>query len=356
MPIHEAVPMNLFRVGERKVIEHIRRRFAQGGHHFTGMGDDTAILSFSTFGPGPQNLLLTTDVLVEGVDFDLRYCPFHQVGFKAMAANLSDIAAMGGVPRFHLVTLGLPGSVSLKQVDQLYEGMAELARDYKVRLIGGDISSTQGGLFVGIVVVGEVEKGQAVVRSGARVGDLIFVTGTLGDAAAGLELVRDSSLRSPKKTSLLQRPSMGPLVQRQFYPIPRITEGRLFSNKRMANAMIDLSDGLASDLRHICEESRVGAVVEAECLPLSDALLEYAREVRKDPLKYALTGGEDFELLFTVPEGKVSHLVRLSRQKRLRLTKIGKILPRSSGVKLKNARGKLAPFPARGYEHFKSDT
>ena len=154
----------------------------------------------------------------------------------------------------------------------------------------------------------------------------------------GLELVRDSSLRSPKKTSLLQRPSMGSLVQRQFYPIPRIAEGRLFSNKRMANAMIDLSDGLASDLRHICEESRVGAVVEEECLPLSDALVEYAREVRKDPLKYALTGGEDFELLFTVPEGKVSHLVRLSRQKRLKLTKIGKILSRSSGGKCDTSR------------------
>ncbi len=347
--------MNLFKVGEQKVIEYIRRRFARGGQHLTGIGDDTAILSSSAFAPGPKDLLLTTDVLVEDVDFDLRYCPLHQVGFKAMAANLSDIAAMGGMPRFYLVTLGLTGNRSLNEVDEVYEGMADLAYDYKVRLIGGDISATRGGLFVGIVILGEVEKGRAVIRSGARAGDLIFVSGTLGDAAAGLELAMDSSRGSSKKSSLLQRRSMRPLVQKQFYPVPQIEAGRLFSTQRIASAMIDLSDGLASDLRHVCEVSRVGAVVEAESLPLSDALLEYTREVRRDPLKYALTGGEDFELLFTVPEGKVSHLMSLVRRKRLNLTKIGRILPRASRIKLKNARGKLVPFPARGYEHFKTN-
>ncbi len=347
--------MKLSQVGERKVIEYIRRRFGQDSRYLTGIGDDTAILSSSTFAPGPKELLLTTDVLVEGVDFDLRYCPFHQVGFKAMAANLSDIAAMGGVPRFYLVTLGLTGNISLKQVDELYQGMADLACDYKVRLIGGDISSTREELFVGIMILGEVGKGRAVVRSGARAGDLIFVTGTLGDAAAGLELVRDSSRGSFKKWSNLQQRSMWPLVQKQFYPIPRIEEGRLFSTRRIASAMIDLSDGLASDLRHICEESRVGAVVEAVSLPLSDALVEYAGKVRIDPFVYALTGGEDFELLFTVPERNVPHLTKLVQRKRLHLTQIGKILPRASGIKLKNARGKQVRFPARGYEHFKTN-
>lgn len=339
--------MKLFQVGERKIIEHIRRRFAQEGQRlFTGIGDDTAVLKASTLGPaGTKDLLWTTDVLVEGVDFDLRYCSFHQVGFKAMAANLSDIAAMGGVPRFYLVTLGLSGDITLDQLDQLYEGMTDLARDYKVRLIGGDTSATRGGLFVGITVLGEVEKGRALVRSGARIGDHIFVTGTLGDAAAGLELA---------KTQALLAHTFLPLLQQQFYPIPRIEEGRLFSTHRTASAMIDLSDGLASDLRHICEESRVGAVVEAKAIPLSNALVEYAREVRKDPLRYALTGGEDFELLFTVPEERVSPLMRLGRQKRLRLSRIGKIMPRASGIKLKDDRGRLVPFPTRGYEHFKS--
>jgi thiamine-monophosphate kinase len=347
--------MKLSQAGERKVIEYIRRRFGQDGQYPIGIGDDTAILSSSAFAAGPKDLLLTTDVLVEGVDFDLRYCPFHQVGFKAMAANLSDIAAMGGLPRFYLVTLGLTGNISLKQVDELYQGMADLAWNYKVRLIGGDISSTRDGLFVGIMILGEVGKGRAIVRSGARAGDLIFVTGTLGDAAAGLELVRNSSRGSFKEWSHLQQRPMRFLLQKQFYPIPRIEEGRLFSTQRIASAMIDLSDGLASDLRHICEESRVGAVVEAGSLPLSNTLVEYSEKVQRDPFVYALTGGEDFELLFTVPQGNVPHLMKLAQRKRLHLTRIGKILPRASGMKLKNARGKRVPFPARGYEHFKSD-
>jgi thiamine-monophosphate kinase len=347
--------MKLSRVGEQKVIEYIRRHFAPGDRHLKGIGDDTAVLSSSVFAPNSKDLLLTTDVLVEGVDFDFHYCPFHQVGFKAMAANLSDIAAMGGTPRFYLVTLGLTGNISLKQVDELYEGMADSARDYRVRLIGGDISSTLDGMFLALVILGEVEKGRAVIRSGARAGDLIFVTGTVGDAAAGLELIRDSSTGHFKKLSWRHQLSMLPLVQKQFYPIPRIEEGRVFSTQKIASAMIDLSDGLASDLRHICEESRVGAVVEAESLPLSDALLEYARKARRDPLIYALTGGEDFELLFTVPEGKVPHLMRLAQRKQLRLTRIGRILPRASGLKLKNAWGRLVPFPLRGYEHFKKN-
>jgi len=348
--------MKLFQVGERKIIQHIRRRFAQEGQRlFTGIGDDTAILKASALGPaGTKDLLLTTDVLVEGVDFDFRYCSFHQVGFKAMAANLSDIAAMGGVPRFYLVTLGLSGDISLDQLDQLYEGMADLAHNYKVRLIGGDTSATRNGLFVGITILGEVEKGRALVRSGARVGDHIFVTGNLGDAAAGLELVKTRSQGLTARSSLLLRKSLLPLTQRQFYPVPRIEEGRLFLTNRIASAMIDLSDGLASDLRHICNESRVGAVVEAAALPLSDTLMKYARNIRKDPLMFALTGGEDFELLFTVPEGRISHLMRLTRHKRLRLSRIGKILPRAAGIKLKDDRGRVVPFPARGYEHFKN--
>jgi thiamine-monophosphate kinase len=337
----------LSQVGEREVIKHIRRRFAQEGQHLlTGIGDDTAVLKASALGQtGAKDLLLTTDVLVEGVDFDLRYSSFHQVGFKAMAANLSDIAAMGGMPRFYLVTLGLSGDITLDQLNQLYEGMADMANDYKVSLIGGDTSATQDGIFVGITVLGEVEEGRALVRSGARVGDHIFVTGTLGDAAAGLELA---------KTGALLAHAFLPLLQRQFYPTPRVEEGRLISTSGIASAMIDLSDGLASDLRHICEESKVGAVVEADTLPLSNALLEYARRARKDPLRYALTGGEDFELLFTVSEREKSYLLGLTRKKRLKLTKIGRILPKAFGIKLKDARGRVVSFPERGYEHFKS--
>lgn len=344
--------MKLSQVGELGFIKHIRRRFAQGDQSLLmGIGDDAAVLSSASCRLDSKDLLLTTDVLVEGVDFDFRNCTFHQVGFKALAANLSDIAAMGGAPRYFLVTLGFSGKLTVVQLDQLYEGMADLAHDYKLKLIGGDISAAPGGLFVCITVVGEIEKGRAVVRSGAKVGDFIFVTGTLGDSAAGLELAKiidrsDHLHRSLAITSLL------PLLQRHFYPIPRIHEGRQLSARRIASAMIDLSDGLASDLRHLCEESGVGAVVEAAALPLSPALVEYARQVRRDPLDYAFTGGEDFELLLTVPEGRVARLMQLVRQERIKVSQIGRVFPRASGIRLKGAGGRRLPFPRRGYEHF----
>jgi thiamine-monophosphate kinase len=226
-----------------------------------------------------------------------------------------------------------------------------LAHDYKLRLIGGDVSAAPGGLFVGITVVGEIEKGQAVVRSGAKGGDLIFVTGTLGDSAAGLALAKTLGRADQRDTSFVIS-TLLPLLQRQFYPMPRIHEGRLFSTRRIASAMIDLSDGLASDLRHVCEESGVGAVVDAAALPLSPALVEYARQVRRDPLGYALTGGEDFELLLTVPDRRVAHLMKLVRQKRIKVSQIGRVFPRASGIRLKGAGGKMLPFPRRGYEHF----
>lgn len=334
--------MKLSQAGELRLIRSIRKKFAGTRPPVCqGIGDDAAVVRSHT--PGGMDLLLTTDVQVEGVDFDLRYCPFHQIGFKALAANLSDIAAMGGIPRFSLVTLGLSRHLTTDLVDELFSGMADLADAYQVQLIGGDVSATPGAMFAGVTIIGAVPRGRAVLRSGARVGDQIFVTGTLGDAAAGLELARSGRFGS---TSQLQ------LIQRQFYPIPRVREGRLLAGKGMASAMIDLSDGLATDLRHLCDESRVGAEIEAEAVPLSGPLREHARKNKKNPLQYALTGGEDFELLFTVPKNRGTRLSRLAAREAVRITRIGRVLPRSQGIRLLDARNRIRPLPKRGYEHF----
>ena len=343
--------MRLSQAGEGRAIETIRKRF----YHpvpdlLRGIGEDTAVLRAASSRSGRRDLLLTTDVLVEGIDFDLRHGSFHQVGFKAVAANLSDIASMGGIPRFFLTTLGLPDTLELAQLEELYEGMDDLAREYRMRLIGGDLSSTRGPLFVSLTVLGEAEHGRAVFRSGAKVGDWVFVTGSLGDSSAGLEMaktLRRSSKRSGDLTGLL------PLLQRHFYPLPRIAEGRTFSAQDLASAMIDLSDGLASDLRHLCEESRVGAEVETTALPLSQSLLRYAKKVGRPPWDYALTGGEDFELLLTVSPSRLGGLEKVARQKKWGLTRIGRILPRSCGIRLRDGAGRLRPMTARGYEHFK---
>jgi thiamine-monophosphate kinase len=336
--------MKLSQWGELKLVDHIRRRFASAGPYLAaGIGDDAAVLKSAIHHKSGKDLLWTTDVLVEGVDFELAYCPLHQIGYKALAANLSDIAAMGGIPRFFLVALGLSRDLTVRQLDLLYEGMMDLAHEFEVKLSGGDISAVQGPIFIAMTVLGETERGRALMRSGAKPGDQIFVSGTLGDAAAGLEVAKLGLRMSTSRLLLLQR---------QFYPVPRVKEGRLLSMRHLVSAMIDLSDGLASDLRRVCEESNVGAVVEADAVPMSPLLIQYTRQKRGNPLDYALKGGEDFELLLTVPQAKINPLIRLMKEKRLRLTQIGQILPKTSGLRLKKTNGKTVAFPKRGYEHF----
>lgn len=347
--------MKLSQLGERRLIEAVRRRFLRDDPAvLIGIGDDAAVLRRSFARSARRDLLVATDALVEGVDFDLRYGSFHQVGFKALAANLSDIAAMGGAPRFFLVTLGLPGSLDLADLMDLYEGMTDLARVFGVRLIGGDLSAVRRrNLFISIAVLGEVGPGRAVPRSGARAGDWIFVTGTLGDSAAGLELAKALGRKTRRGGGLRDLDPWLSLFHRHFYPTPRLKEGRFFSERKIANSMIDLSDGLASDLRHLCEESGVGAELEAAALPLSPVLQAYARKAGGSPLRYALRGGEDFELLLTASPRQGGRLLKLVRKNKLRLSRIGRVLPRSRGIFMRDEAGRRRALPERGYEHFR---
>ncbi len=307
-----------------------------------GVGDDAAVLAAR---PGTE-LLVTTDVLVEGVDFNLSVWPFERLGEKALIVNLSDIAAMGGRPVAFFVALSLPERARVRDAEALYRGLGRASRRYGVVLAGGDVSAAPCW-SIAVTVIGEVDRGRALTRSGARPGDLLCVTGTLGDSVAGLSLLSRET-RSPRG---LARSHARWLIDRHQRPAPRLLIGERLAAQCLATAAIDLSDGLAADVRRLCEASKVGVEIDLGTLPLSNALRAYATALRRDPVMYALGGGEDFELLVTVP------LQRFRRAQRLAtgdvpLTVIGRVTPTRRGLAVIDAKGQRRPLPRLGYEHF----
>ncbi len=330
--------MKISDLGEFGLIDRIGKTVPRNAKRAPiGIGDDAAALLLS-----PSSLLLaTTDMLIEGVHFDLKTTDLYSLGWKAAAVNLSDIAAMGGVPRFCLTALGIPTSLTIEHVDEFYRGFVTCVRQYGTVLVGGDTCNSQKGLIVSVTVLGEVEKKHAITRSGARPGDLIYVTGTFGDSGAGLEMLRNGS--GDTKNAAIRK-----LIDRHLRPTPRVAEGVKLSTAGIASSMIDVSDGLSSDLGHICEQSRAGAEVFAERIPLSKDL-RTAKGLKKAPLKYALSGGEDYELLFTIPPGKVKKLKAM----RIAATEIG-IITRTRSMRLIDDRGHGRPLMPTGYDHFRS--
>jgi len=336
-----------------------------------GIGDDAAVIrqraGFDT--------VVTADLLVEGIDFDLEHFPAsaRDLGHKALAVSLSDVAAMGARPRFCLLAVGVPARRwRTNFLAQFYAGLGALAERHGVRLVGGDISRTPERVVVDSVVLGEVRHGRAVRRAGARPGDQIFVTGSLGGAAAGLQLIeahararRGDATKQPvevdeaPETARAKRQRMRAglrlssaqrrLVQRQTRPEPRVEWGLFAGGRRLATAMIDLSDGLSSDLAHLCRESGVGARVEAESLPL-DPDLEAAGLGGADLLSLALDGGEDFELLFTVRPRDASKLPR--EVGGVPVTRVGEITAGRGRLSLVR-QGRARPLRPGGFEHFR---
>lgn len=336
------------RLHEFRLIEQLRRSFGRTGSAvIRGIGDDAAVV----MPPKGRQLVLTTDLLVEGVHFDLGTASLKEVGYKAAVANLSDIAAMGARPEYALVSIAIPASWTAPRVLRLYQGMREAFRPYRVALIGGDTSSSPRGLFLSLTVTGSVPAGAALMRSGARAGDLLYVTGTLGDSLAGLVLLSHNRRRhaAPAMSSSDRRF----LIDRHRRPIALPRLGRALSAGRLASAAIDLSDGLSGDLHHLCEQSSVGAEVAAASLPLSPSLQAYARASKSDPVTLALRGGEDYELLFTVPPAKRRALQRMARRAGRRLTCIGVIRPKAFGVRLRDTSGRLRRLAVTSYAHFR---
>jgi thiamine-monophosphate kinase len=388
-------------MNEFDFIEHLRNQTDSRKHSprvITGIGDDASVISESA----NRDLIVTTDLLIEGVDFHRHANPPRLLGHKALAVSLSDIAAMGARPFWSFLSIGMPRDEwngSFK--DEFFEGFFALADHFGITLAGGDISETKEAIVIDSIVLGEVASGAAVKRSGAQPGDQIYITGNLGGAAAGLKLIElgaragqrsgvggqgsDSPLplgegsgvrvRSIATGSSVRRPTVREgsviddslstlpdesdsrsdddaiqtLLLRQLRPQPRVGWGIVLGEQQLATAMIDLSDGLSSDLNHLCKESNAGALIDAAAIPLDDDVRHLCGRRALDPLALALHGGEDFELLFTVGRENVSRLPR--KVDGVTVSRVGEITNQRRAIKIKekNREWDLQP---EGFQHF----
>lgn len=308
---------------EQLLIQRIRRAARrQGDRAGRGIGDDCAVLPI----PRDAEALITTDFSLEGIHFRREWHPADSVGHRCLARGLSDIAAMGGVPQAAFLSLALPTDLPQSWVDGFLRGLLKLASRFSVQLAGGDTAQSPDGILADIVVLGSAPKGEAILRSGARPGDLLYVTGALGSAASALHQLRDGMKLRPRAHL------------KHFYPEPRIAIGRFLREKQLASAMIDISDGLSTDLSHICEESKTGAVVYAETVPARPG---------KDGLTLALHGGEEYELLFAArPDRRIPKLIA-----GVPVTRIGEIVG-GREIRLATADGNTEVLKPGGWEHF----
>ncbi|GGA08707.1 thiamine-phosphate kinase [Dyella caseinilytica] len=317
---------------EFSLIDRIRERTAQGRDDVRlGIGDDAALLAV----PAGQELAVAIDTLVEGVHFP-QGTSAADIGWKALAVNLSDLAAMGATPAWALLALTLPHA-DPSFIDGLATGFAQLAQPYRLALVGGD--TTRGALTLSVVVHGFVPPGKALLRSAAQVGDSVFVTGTLGDAAAGLKLVQQHANDTDARA--------GYLIDRLNRPAPRVAAG--LALRGYANACIDISDGLLADLGHICASSKVGAEIDASLLPRSSALLDLFDDAASRD--FALSGGDDYELCFTVSAQHVAAVQASLARLGCGATRIGRIVE-GDRVRVRDAAGQWLEPEHRGWDHF----
>ena len=315
--------MKIEEIGEFGLIKRLAGSFSLGDARvFTGIGDDTAVIRT---GAKDEFVLLTMDTLIENIHFTSDILTPYQIGWKSLAANLSDIAAMGGVPQYALISLGLKPGTSTKFIGGLYRGIKALARKYGVSIVGGDTVKSPRQLTITIALLGKVESRHLTLRSGARKGDKILVTGDLGASTAHRLQGRHLPLR------------------------PRIEESRELVRRFKPTSMIDLSDGLAGDLRHICEASRVGAKIWLEKIPISRRTRKTAEGLGKNPLHLALAGGEDYELLFTLPEKAMNRIIPGIG---FPVSLVGEITREKGKISLVDKKGRVRPLAVKGYKHF----
>lgn len=306
-----------------------------------GIGDDAAVID-----AGEEFGLLTTDMLLEGVHFDLTFFPLKHLGYKAVSANIADIAAMNGIPRQVTVSIALSNRFSVEAVDELYEGIKLACKDFNVDLVGGDTTSSRSGLIISVSVFGKVKKDKIAYRNTAKPNDLLCVTGDLGGAYMGLQLLER------EKQVFLANPNMQPeldgkdyVIQRQLRPEARMdVVFELDEAGVIPTSMIDLSDGLASDLLHICAQSGVGAVIFEERLPIDEQTYLVASELNIGAATAALNGGEDYELLFTVPQSAYELI-----KNNPKITFIGYITDKKGEVELHTKSDSRVPLTAQGW-------
>lgn len=301
-----------------------------------GIGDDAAVVE-----PARNRLeVLTVDALVEGVHFDRRFTPPDAIGHRALAVNLSDLAAMGAEPRHALLSLALPATLPLDDFDRLAAGFGHLARRHRLALIGGNLTRTPGPLVVDVTVAGTVKRRGALRRNGARPGDDVYVSGTVGSAAAGLALLRASDTDH----------ALASCVERYLRPEPRVRLGVLLGRNKAASACMDLSDGLADAVTHVSDASGLGMIIDAASIPTEEAAMARLARDGHDPLATALTAGDDYELLFTVRPRLRNRLRTVARQADTTITRIG-VCTTDRDVLLRRG-DRSEPMPS-GFTHFR---
>ena len=332
-------------LGEFGLIDHLTRRFKlTNPTSAKGVGDDAAVIR-----PTGKQIIVSTDLLVEGVHFDLMYTPLRHLGYKSIVVNLSDIYAMNATPKQVTVSIAMSSRFTVEAVDELYEGIYHACQHYGVDLIGGDTTSSLKGLIISVTAIGEADDDKIVYRDGAKVGDLICVTGDLGAAFLGLQILER------EKRLFLENPEIQPdlddqkyLVGRQLKPEARREIIEYFEEMDIKpTSMMDLSDGLSSDVLHICRQSSVGCELHESRIPISEDAYDQALKFNMDPITCALNGGEDYELLFTIAsedETKIANHPNISV--------IGQITAREEGYVLLTKGGNRHSLTAQGWKHF----
>jgi thiamine-monophosphate kinase len=330
--------MDLREIGEFGLIQRIRGWMASSDPSLVqGIGDDVAVIRM-----GSKALLATTDMLVEDIHFQRSWIDPYHLGKKALMVNLSDIAAMGGTPKYFLVSLGLPRNLPLSFVARLYRGMRDGAKQHRVDLVGGDTTLSRK-IVLNICLLGEGHPGRIIFRSGAKAGDDLWVSGTLGDAALGLKMLQGKGRKKKPRG----------LIEKHLSPIPRLSLGQALARSGLANSMIDVSDGLLSDTSHLLEESQVGAILWEDRIPLSTAYRKHAHFYSRSFFQLAFTGGEDYELLFTARMLNRNRISSLSRTLRVPVSMIGKILPKKDGLVVVRTDGGRYTPSRLGFDHFR---
>jgi thiamine-monophosphate kinase len=323
---------------ERELVARIQQRLAPApGWLLVGIGDDAAVVE-----PERNRVeVLTVDAIVEGVHFDRAFTPPEAIGHRALAVNLSDLAAMGASPRLALLSMALPPSLPLDDYDGIANGIAQLAAAHRLHVVGGNLTKSPGPLAIDVTLVGTVKRRQALRRSGARAGDEVYVSGTLGAAAAGLALLKENAASASQSESAL--------VERYLRPQPRVRLGLMLARNRAASACVDLSDGLADGLHRIADASGVGIAIEADALPIDPAAKARFDARGDDSVRAAICGGDDYELLFTVRPRTRRRLTAAERHGGAPLTRIGACT--ADRAVLLQRGGASMPVP-EGYSHF----
>jgi thiamine-monophosphate kinase len=334
--------MRLSELGEFGLIRRLQAVCSSGNDRIVlGIGDDAAVIRSEK----GRSLILTTDAMAEGVHFDRSYFPLESLGWKCLAVNLSDVAAMGGSPVCCVMTAALPEEWSVEEVEALYAGIKRCADRYGCPVVGGDTVRTVGGAVFSAAVLGEIPEGASIRRSGARDGDRLCVTGELGGAAVGLDVLRSGGkerIRFPES------------VRRFLEPQPRMEDAVRLSGGPGITSMIDVSDGLASEIRHLCDESGLGCVVFADRIPVSAETVRWAAGTGESPVRRAMESGEEYELLFTADPGAFPNPMEQGiTGVEGPVTVIGEMRPRHHGILVREGSIDL-PLDARGWDHYRS--